>query len=42
MQNITEKQTAKLHSVEQVPFLLVKNDKLNFQMTWLTPSIISL
>jgi hypothetical protein len=30
MQNIMEKQTAKVHSMEQVPFLLVKNDKLKY------------
>jgi len=25
-----EKQTAKVHSVEQIPFLLVKNEKLKY------------
>jgi hypothetical protein len=40
--NIIKKETGKVHSVEQVPTLLVNDDKFRFQQIWPMPLIISL
>lgn len=39
---IIKKETRKIHLLEQVPTLVVNDEKLKIQQTWPMPSVISL